>query len=80
MDCELSVVDGCLVFDYRVEWVFEDVSECSKEILYIGTISQDFSGYLIDLRGFRKHDFLGFFLNLDGYSLFVNHFISLLMF
>ncbi len=78
MNC--LVVDGCLVFAYLIERVFGDVPESSKETLYMETISQDFSGYLIDFRGFRKYYFLGFSLNLNGYSLFVNYFISLLMY
>ena len=73
------MVDGCLVFIYLVEWVFGDVPESSKETLYIETILQDFSRYLIDFRGFRKLYFLGFFTNLDGYPLIVNHYISILM-
>jgi len=42
MDVNCLVVDVCLVFDYRVEWVFGDASESSKETPYIETISQDF--------------------------------------
>lgn len=39
------------------------------------TISQDFPDIGFISEAYRKHDFLGFLLNLDGYSLFVNHFI-----
>jgi len=79
MDGRCFLVDDCLVFFYLAEWVFGEVSESSKETLYIETILQDFSGYLIDFRGFRKHYFLGFLPNLDGYALIVNHFMLILM-
>lgn len=58
-----------------IEWVFGDGSESPKETLYIGNHFAEIYGYLIDFRGFRKHYFLGFSPNLNGYSLFVNNFI-----
>jgi hypothetical protein len=53
------VVDGSSVFAYMIEWVVEDVSESPKETLFISNPFAEFSGYLIDFRGFRKFYFLG---------------------
>lgn len=69
------VVYGRSVFACQQKWVFEDVSESPKETLYIANhFSAEFSGYLIDFRGFRKLYFLGFSTNLNGCFLFVNPF------
>jgi len=51
------VVAGYSVFDF--EWVVEDVSESPKRgSVYLKPFAE-FSGYLIDFRGFRKLYFLG---------------------
>ena len=66
-----------ILFLLFIEWVVEDVSESPKETLSISYHFAEFSGYLIDFRGFRKLYFLGFFLKLNAYSLFVNIFSRL---
>jgi len=66
-----------ILFLLFIEWVVEDVSESPKETLSISNHFAEFSGYLIDFRGFRKLYFLGFFPKLNAYSLFVNIFSRL---
>jgi len=78
MACIFLLIDSCLLllaWFYMIEWAPEDGCESPKETrLSRAKHSAEFYGYLIDFRGFRKRYFLGFSLNLNACSLFVNPF------